>query len=545
MKTNIIIISILLLASILRFSFLDRFPIGYYSDEAAFSYNAYSLLQTGKDEYGTVLPVALKSFGDYKAALYSYYLIPFVGVFGLSEVSTRAGSAFLGVAEVLLIFYLANLIFKSKKLSLLSSYLVAVSPFSLQFGRMVHENNLVVFLITLGIYLLLTSLKNKSYLLLSPVFFAASMYTYHDARVFVPMILITIFLIYKSYLFSIKKEVIISIIIFFILLLPLLRLFNNNAFWSRPKNTIIFSDLGIINQINEGRGEDISVHYQYPKIFHNKIIVYPLKFLENYFTHFDSPFLIFSGDPVKIYKTVGNGIIYIVVYPLLFIGFYYLMKINNPHKWIILFWLLLAPVPSSLTRFVPSASRLMVILPPLSIIPALGIFFSLNHIRKYSLLKNLFIYSLSILITVNIAYYLHSYYINTPYKYFREWHYGTRQLYNEIEKNQDQYDIIWVSKKAWGYIYALFYLKYPPDKFQPQANLGPPDEYGFGWIDGFDKYRFGKLPDSFDLSKKILYVLSPDELQNKNIKPLKSIYYPDGVIAYILIDTESISKTSN
>jgi len=42
-------------------------------DEASLGYNAYSILQTGRDEYGKLLPLIFKSFGDYKPGLYAYF----------------------------------------------------------------------------------------------------------------------------------------------------------------------------------------------------------------------------------------------------------------------------------------------------------------------------------------------------------------------------------------------------------------------------------------------------------------------------------------
>ena len=73
----------LLLSVILLFAFLVRFGgVGDYpslnSDEAAIGYNAYSLLQTGKDEHGQSWPLHFKSFGDYKPGGYFYLVLPFV-----------------------------------------------------------------------------------------------------------------------------------------------------------------------------------------------------------------------------------------------------------------------------------------------------------------------------------------------------------------------------------------------------------------------------------------------------------------------------------
>lgn len=41
----------------------------------------------------------------------------------------------------------------------------------------------------------------------------------------------------------------------------------------------------------------------------------------------------------------------------------------------------------------------------------------------------------------------------------------------------------------------LFHLKYPPERYHAQASLTPPDEYGFGQVEGFDKFDFNfRLP---------------------------------------------------
>jgi 4-amino-4-deoxy-L-arabinose transferase-like glycosyltransferase len=108
MKKTFFIFSLIILAFLLRFFYLEKIPNGLYSDEAAYGYNAYSILLTGKDEYGNFLPVAFKSFGDYKAPLYIYYLVPFVAVFGLNIFSLRLSSAILGVAMVILVFILTK-----------------------------------------------------------------------------------------------------------------------------------------------------------------------------------------------------------------------------------------------------------------------------------------------------------------------------------------------------------------------------------------------------------------------------------------------------
>ena len=75
-------------------------------DEAALGYNAYSILKTGKDEYGTFLPLSIRSFDDYKPPLYTYLTVPSVALFGLSVWSTRLPSAVMGILAVVGVYFL-------------------------------------------------------------------------------------------------------------------------------------------------------------------------------------------------------------------------------------------------------------------------------------------------------------------------------------------------------------------------------------------------------------------------------------------------------
>ena len=93
MRISKAIFPIILLAAVLRLTAFGHNPPGVYLDEAAQGYNAYSLLRTGKDEYGKSWPVFLRSFGDYKMPLYAYLTVPSVKIFGLDSFSTRFVSA--------------------------------------------------------------------------------------------------------------------------------------------------------------------------------------------------------------------------------------------------------------------------------------------------------------------------------------------------------------------------------------------------------------------------------------------------------------------
>ena len=99
-KQKICLILILVLATFLRFWRLDQVPPSPDWDEAALGWNAYSLMETGRDEYGQLLPFFLRSFDDYKPAFYAYLAILPIKFFGLNLWATRFPSALLGVLSV-------------------------------------------------------------------------------------------------------------------------------------------------------------------------------------------------------------------------------------------------------------------------------------------------------------------------------------------------------------------------------------------------------------------------------------------------------------
>src|SRR3990167_8023135 len=101
-KTSKILLAIIILGVFLRFYRLADIPPGPYSDEAAYGYNAYSILKTGQDEWGQKFPLTFQSFGDFKPPGTAYLTIPSIAVFGLNTFAIRFPAALLATATILL-----------------------------------------------------------------------------------------------------------------------------------------------------------------------------------------------------------------------------------------------------------------------------------------------------------------------------------------------------------------------------------------------------------------------------------------------------------
>src|SRR3989344_6498085 len=218
LKNNLIIISIITVAILLRFINLASIPVGFNDDEAAFGYNAYSILKTGMDEWGRFLPFpAFESFGDWKLVVYLYLTAISQFFFGLNEFATRFPSALFGVFAVMATYLLSKELF-DKKVALLAAFLLAISPWHIVASRNAFESDLLVFFITISTYFFLVGLKNKKYITFSFLGFVISFYVYRSAWVFLPLFISVViysfrqqFKIPKVYL---AKNLILAIILF-------------------------------------------------------------------------------------------------------------------------------------------------------------------------------------------------------------------------------------------------------------------------------------------------------------------------------------------
>src|SRR3989344_1234626 len=131
MKNKILLFLIIILGFILRIWNLANLPAGFTADEASHGYDAYSLIQTGKDQWGEPWPIAFRSFGDFKLPVYTYLTIPFVLINGLNELSIRLPGALFGVLAILTTYLFTAELFKTNKLPITNYQLPIFATFLL------------------------------------------------------------------------------------------------------------------------------------------------------------------------------------------------------------------------------------------------------------------------------------------------------------------------------------------------------------------------------------------------------------------------------
>src|SRR3989344_433078 len=128
---------ILFIAFFLRVFALDKIPGSLIPDELALGYTSFSLLKTGADIHGNIFPISFNVFGT-AWTLIGYPLVDMIPQFflGTSDFSVRLPSALSGVIGVILIYFIAEILFsRNKKLSLLAALVYAISPWNIYFSR--------------------------------------------------------------------------------------------------------------------------------------------------------------------------------------------------------------------------------------------------------------------------------------------------------------------------------------------------------------------------------------------------------------------------
>lgn len=526
-KRLILICLVVILAAFLRIYKININPPSLTWDEVAWGYNAHSLGNYGRDEFGRFLPHDyLESFGDFKPPVYAYLDILPVKIFGLNEFAVRLPSAVFGSLTVLVTFFLVNELLgkDSEDIALISALFLAVSPWHINLSRAAFEANVATFFIVTGVWLFLNSLRTNAWFLsLSIISFVLSIYTFNTARVVTPIFLLILLIAFGKKLLSNKKELLIALILGFVLILPALKFLLSPQASLRFKEVNIFSDSSIVVLSNQQIENDNSSLIS--KIIHNRRLEYSLSFLKHYFDNLNPNFLFIKGDGNPKFSTQDVGQMYILDIPFLLIGFIILFKNKKRNWWIVPTWIILGIVPAATARETPHALRIETTLPMFQIVSAIGFVYILRVFKSLKFGKTLAIFVIFSL-AVNFLYYFHGYYAHYPRTYSGEWQYGYKDsiaYVGSVEKNYSRINI----SDALGrpYIYYLFYLKIDPRWFNNNSVVKR-DSFGFVNVEQVGKYYFMRNPNSYTKGK-ILFINSVKDTPN-NAKILKTFYLLNG-----------------
>lgn len=534
---------IVVLASFLRLYRLSSVPPGVNQDEASIGYTAYSLLHTGRDEYGRSFPLSFQSFGDWKLPVYIYTTVPFVSLFGVSELAVRFPSAIFGILSVAFTFFLVDLLFKNKTLSLLTMFLAAVSPWSLHLSRVESESNTAVLLTILAVIFFLKSLKEKKWLIIpSAFFFALTYFTYAGNHIFTTLLVAGLIFIYQKDIARTRLNF--SALAIFLLLSGFI--FYHTLFGAdrtKLSGIGIFGDPSVVHaQIEIPRNEHSNPSSIFVRLVHNRIVFAAEKIGQNYLNAFSPQFLFVKGGDNRAHNILNFGNMYLVEAPFLFLGVVCLIFFKKgKERNLVILWFFIAPIAASITKDAPHTNRMFAIVPILPLATAMGFYWVITELIKEKIYKKFALAVIIFLFLLNFSIYMDRYYIHFPRNEAANWGIGYEALNQLLSSPSYASKKIIMEKPQYSpYIYLLFYSKYDSLLYQKQAIRYPPTTDGFVNVKEFGRYEFRPIDWTKDVKQDALLVTWTEGVPKdlKKMYKTQKITLPNGESMFTILQKQ-------
>ena len=503
-----VIIVIIGIASGFRLTALSNIPNGFYCDEASTGYDAYSLLRTGRDQWGEYWPLFARTFGAYDEALYRYLVVPCIHFFGLNEFAVRLPAALTGILTVLVFYLLVKECF-NRKTALVAAFFMAVSPWHVHFSRIGFRAILMPLFICAGLLFFIKGLRKRPYLYLSAATFATSLYTYSAARIFVPIFLLATAFIFRKDLIKAGYHIVIAGIMFLLMSVP------GILYWISPHG-MARADL-LLNMA-------------------------PKNLIFTYLSYFNPRFLFIEGDANLRHSIMGQGQLYFFEWLSVIAGILYALKDRGKICKLFLVWLFLYPIPAALTDY-GHALRSITGVPVFCLLSALGVFALADTVKDK--VRKPYLYAASVVTVVAVLLFRVNYFVGYPVYSTAQWQYGLREAFKTAKSIPHDHLII-SDNIVMPHIFALFYTGFSPEKYH-KLNPAPVSYEDQPYVDtpqgrvqvqrytdySFDKFHIQNVGKPHNLKGRCLYIMYVPEIKRatlvyKGLKIFKIIKNPAG-----------------
>lgn len=507
-RVKIILLLIFLLFISTRLYKLNNIPPSVYWDEASIGYNAYSIVQTGKDEKGRFIPLDFEAFGEYKLPIYIYTTALSVKAFGLNEFAVRIPAVLFSLGVVIFSFFLAKKLTKNNSVGLLTAFFVTTSQWFFIISRTGFEATAGLLFYVSGLYFFFSAIEEKKYfLIISIICFILTLYSYNSFLIITPISLLFLIIFYLQQLKAYVKKNLILIIICLAIL--------------------IVGGFGVINSVISGRIarlDEVGISGAYNHRKYQTVITV----ISNYFSHFSHKFLFFEGDGNGRTQQPHFGQINLIFLPLLILGSLYCLREKKEYR-LVLFLLLIAPIPASVTRESPHALR------SISAVPFIALISSLGVLKLTSMLNNN-LYTKVVIGSTLIAFlsYFQIFIFNYTKETSNDWQYPLKVINTAYAKEFNNFDNIVISDRYnQPYIFTLFYQEIDPDKFRSQVQYNTSIRKATSLVNRLDKIIFTNV-DYYQLPKGRSLIFTHPTDKMDEFKWKETILNPDGSIgAYV------------
>jgi 4-amino-4-deoxy-L-arabinose transferase-like glycosyltransferase len=273
----------------------------------------------------------------------AYAAIPFAALFGPNLLDVRIPAALIGTVTALLTILVGRHLSKRWSVGLLAGFILAVSPWHLLLSRTGHEVVWSPFLFLLGFLAFLRAVDRKLPLglFLAAGAWALLLYGYPIAKLFLPLMLIFIGMLWRKELWAMRRWTLLATGAGLLLLVPEFYLFFTR-----------FGDVGRLKQIS---------------IFTNQQGPWLGQLVRNFIAYIDPEVWVTA-------RLTTGPLEWLAV--ILGLPFFFLLtkrgKSNFP-RWFAAAWLLIAVLPSLLGDINPHQLRAAFLIGPMHILVAWGL----------------------------------------------------------------------------------------------------------------------------------------------------------------------------
>lgn len=322
---------LLSLTIFLHFWQLGIVPNGFFIDESAVGYSAYSIAETGADEYGERYPLFFRCFDNYHEPVMVYILVPLVKIFGLTKSVVRFPSAFFYIISAIIFFSLSFRYTRDRWLSLISAFVYSILPWAFPISRLgIGGYTVMLGGICVGWLYLLKGIgkRNHRFVILGGLGWAAAMYSHNIGRPMTALLLICFVLVYNKFLLRRWKVFLTFVISYVLFLIPMILY----VFYHPESMTSRFNEISVWRD-GAGTGEVL-----------NRIIT-------RYTEYFSPSYLFIAGDNNLRHHAGPAGELYIFLLPFIILGLYLTIRHfrRNPYYRFALMGLLIYPFAAVLT----------------------------------------------------------------------------------------------------------------------------------------------------------------------------------------------------
>jgi 4-amino-4-deoxy-L-arabinose transferase-like glycosyltransferase len=545
MRTRFLLLSILILAACIRLIHLGILPNGLQQDETSLGYNAYSIVKTGRDEYGKPYPFLFKAFGEYKLPGYIYLSTIPISILGPTATAVRLPSAIFGILTVLLVYLLVMELSDGKKqsLALLSAAFIALNPWHIHFSRGAFEVTPALFFLTLGVWSFFRATRTHSVWLyvLAITAAIASMYTYNITRVVAPA-LVAYFVWSERKRIQLRRTSIIKIVLFSsILLVPFVVTALSVGGFSSTTGTLLFSSPVNQAQMLEFRSYMSDLPPLLTKLLFNAPLQSLWLYVEHIVSYLSVSFLFVSGSTHGNHAIGTTGQFYVFELVTMIVGLLGLFRTPSTLRSVMASWTITVVLVAAATREAPQATRSFFLIVPLSVLSAFGFLQSVQYLRsRSSRIVRMTLTVLSIgCILYSVARFGFSYTQRFPVAYGPAWKSADYQVSTFIQDHESDYDkVIFDTDTGFMYTSYLYYSAFSPREFYETVKRAPDTNEGFSAVTSFGKFEFKDVHEKDFQTPRMLIITTPQNKPN-HVPPLEAFYYPKRPVVMV-VDGEII-----